>query len=180
MQFDPVTSEGSPLTPVREGLPKAFRMRHGRHYVEQLMGDAPLRTVREIAVADFHAVPDSEADLFHVAAVDRIGRRAAAAPRHARRRALPRDRRAQPAPGGDGGRPAGRAMPRARRGDGLESLRPAAGRRAVAPRVQRSERKKPFRWRSFLCHAFARNLPREVVQIDATLRFQRAAPCRRR
>jgi hypothetical protein len=27
-------------------------MRHGRHYVEQLMGDAPLRTVREIAVSD--------------------------------------------------------------------------------------------------------------------------------
>ena len=50
MQFDPVTSEGSPLTPVREGLPKAFRMRHGRHYVEQLMGDTPLRTVREIPV----------------------------------------------------------------------------------------------------------------------------------
>lgn len=28
----------------REGLPAAFKMRHGRHYVEQLMGDAPLRT----------------------------------------------------------------------------------------------------------------------------------------
>jgi hypothetical protein len=38
-------------------------MRHGRHYVEQLMGDAPLRTVREIAVADFHAIPDSDVDL---------------------------------------------------------------------------------------------------------------------
>ena len=63
MQSDPAPSEESVLPPVREGLPKAFRMRHGRHYVEQLMGDAPLRTVREIAVADFHAVPESDADL---------------------------------------------------------------------------------------------------------------------
>ncbi len=64
MQFDPAASEEAPLLkPLREGLPKAFRMRHGRHYVEQLMGDAPLRTVREIAVADFHSVPDSDADL---------------------------------------------------------------------------------------------------------------------
>src|SRR5262245_24944908 len=47
----------------REGLPKAFRMRHGKHYVEQLMGDAPLRTVREIAVADIEQPPDDEADL---------------------------------------------------------------------------------------------------------------------
>jgi hypothetical protein len=38
-------------------------MRHGRHYVEQLMGDAPLRTVREIAVSDFHSVPESDVDL---------------------------------------------------------------------------------------------------------------------
>ena len=143
VQFDPVTSEGFPSTPVREGLPKAFRMRHGRHYVEQLMGDAPLRTVREIAVADFHAVPDNEADLSDVAAVDRIGRRAAAAPRHAGRRALPRDRRAQPASGGDGGRPAGRAMPCARRArDGLESLRQAAATacRRAARRGDQSER----------------------------------------
>jgi hypothetical protein len=27
------------------------------------MGDAPLRTVREIAIAEFHAVPENEADL---------------------------------------------------------------------------------------------------------------------
>lgn len=47
----------------REGLPPAFRMRHGRHYVEQLMGEAPLRTVREIAVADIDAAPESPADL---------------------------------------------------------------------------------------------------------------------
>jgi hypothetical protein len=41
----------------REGLPPTFRMRHGRHYVEELMGDAPLRTVREIAVADIEPPP---------------------------------------------------------------------------------------------------------------------------
>jgi hypothetical protein len=46
----PVHREERPRS--REGLPAAFRMRHGRHYVEQLMGDAPLRTVREIAVSD--------------------------------------------------------------------------------------------------------------------------------
>ena len=43
----------------REGLPPAFKMRHGRHYVEQLMGDAPLRTVREIPIGDVDA-PDGE------------------------------------------------------------------------------------------------------------------------
>jgi ParB/Sulfiredoxin domain len=34
-------------------------MRHGRHYVEQLMGEAPLRTVREISIADIDAAPGS-------------------------------------------------------------------------------------------------------------------------
>lgn len=43
----------------REGLPAAFKMRRERHYVEQLMGDAPLRTVREIPVTDID-VPESE------------------------------------------------------------------------------------------------------------------------
>jgi hypothetical protein len=47
----------------REGLPAAFKMRHGRHYVEQLMGDAPLRTVREIAVADVDAPEAEPADV---------------------------------------------------------------------------------------------------------------------
>jgi hypothetical protein len=47
----------------REGLPPAFRMRHGRHYVEQLMGEAPLRTVREIGIADIDAASGSPADL---------------------------------------------------------------------------------------------------------------------
>src|SRR5687767_4137747 len=49
--------------PGREGLPAAFKMRHGRHYVEQLMGDGPLRTVREIAVADVDAPEAEPADV---------------------------------------------------------------------------------------------------------------------
>ena len=47
----------------REGLPPAFKMRHGRHYVEQLMGDAPLRTVREIAVAEIEPPVGEPANL---------------------------------------------------------------------------------------------------------------------
>jgi hypothetical protein len=34
----------------REGLPAAYRMRHASHYVEQLMGDAPIQTVRQISI----------------------------------------------------------------------------------------------------------------------------------
>ena len=34
----------------REGLPPTFRMRHAPHYVEQLMGEAPIQTVRQIPV----------------------------------------------------------------------------------------------------------------------------------
>jgi hypothetical protein len=34
----------------REGLPPAYRMRHAPHYVEQLMGDTPLQTVRQISI----------------------------------------------------------------------------------------------------------------------------------
>jgi hypothetical protein len=55
--------EEKPAARSREGLPKAFRMRHGRHYVEQLMGDAPIRTVREIAIADIEPPPDDSVDL---------------------------------------------------------------------------------------------------------------------
>ena len=47
----------------REGLPPSFRMRHQRHYVEQLIGDAPIKTVRDIAVADIEPPADVEADL---------------------------------------------------------------------------------------------------------------------
>src|SRR5262245_41052287 len=60
-EIDREEDRSAPRT--REGLPKAFRMRHGRHYVEQLMGDAPLRTVREIAVADIEMPPDEAPDL---------------------------------------------------------------------------------------------------------------------
>jgi hypothetical protein len=60
-EIDREEDRSAPRT--REGLPKAFRMRHGKHYVEQLMGDAPLRTVREIAVADIEVPPDAPTDL---------------------------------------------------------------------------------------------------------------------
>lgn len=87
MHFDPVSSQESPSARsprieseefidreiesenepparrAREGLPPAFRMRHQRHYVEQLMGDAPIKTVRDIAVADIEAPPEEMADL---------------------------------------------------------------------------------------------------------------------
>ncbi len=59
-----IESEGEPpARRAREGLPPAFRMRHQRHYVEQLMGDAPIKTVRDIAVADIEAPPEEMADL---------------------------------------------------------------------------------------------------------------------
>ena len=51
------SEDESPLRRAREGLPPAFRMRHQRHYVEQLLGDAPLRTVRDIAVDDIESPP---------------------------------------------------------------------------------------------------------------------------
>ena len=56
---------GLPAPPpgAREGLPPSFRMRHQRHYVEQLMGDGPIRTVREIALADIEAPPESDANI---------------------------------------------------------------------------------------------------------------------
>jgi hypothetical protein len=47
---DPDDFTDEPPTPVREGLPPKFRMRHAPHYVEQLMGEAPLQTVRQIPV----------------------------------------------------------------------------------------------------------------------------------
>jgi hypothetical protein len=39
-------------------LPAAFKMRRERHYVEQLMGDAPLRTVREIPIDEIQPPGD--------------------------------------------------------------------------------------------------------------------------
>lgn len=47
----------------REGLPPAFRMRHQRHYVEQLMGDAPIKTVRDIALSDIDAPSECGVDV---------------------------------------------------------------------------------------------------------------------
>ncbi|HSC28630.1 MAG TPA: ParB N-terminal domain-containing protein [Vicinamibacterales bacterium] len=47
----------------REGLPPAFRMRHERHYVEQVMGEAPLRTVRELAVEEIEPSTDGGIDV---------------------------------------------------------------------------------------------------------------------
>jgi signal transduction histidine kinase len=53
--------EGHPHAP-REGLPSRFRMRHSRHYVDELLGDKPLRTVREIPIAEIE-LPTDEEDL---------------------------------------------------------------------------------------------------------------------
>ena len=47
---DPDDFTDEPPPPAREGLPPKFRMRHAPHYVEQLMGDAPLQTVRQVPV----------------------------------------------------------------------------------------------------------------------------------
>jgi hypothetical protein len=98
VHFDPVASSGSPSVRRpsiesedivereieeeqqepkprgREGLPPAFRMRHQRHYVEQLMGDAPIRTVREIGLADIEPPPDDPRDLQDLeASIRRLG-----------------------------------------------------------------------------------------------------------
>lgn len=53
----------APASRIREGLPPAFRMRHQRHYVEQLIGDGPIRTVREIGIAEIEPPPDDPSDL---------------------------------------------------------------------------------------------------------------------
>ena len=49
--------------PPREGLPARFRMRHGRHYVDELLGEAPPRTVREIPITEIEAPLDDLAAL---------------------------------------------------------------------------------------------------------------------
>jgi len=57
----------------REGLPKAFRMRHGSHYVEQLMGDAPIQSVRQIPI-DQVVGPEVKADVSQlVASIREVG-----------------------------------------------------------------------------------------------------------
>ena len=55
--------EDTPSRPAREGLPKRFRMRHGRHYVDELLGDAPLRTVRDIPISEIEPPPDEALNL---------------------------------------------------------------------------------------------------------------------
>jgi hypothetical protein len=56
--------DGEPSARTREGLPPAFRMRHARHYVEQVMGDGPIRTIREITLQDLEeAAADQAVDL---------------------------------------------------------------------------------------------------------------------
>ena len=49
---DLAVPEDATTRPAREGLPKRFRMRHGRHYVDELLGETPLRTVREIPISE--------------------------------------------------------------------------------------------------------------------------------
>ena len=47
----------------REGLPARFRMRHTPHYVDELLGDAPPRTVREIPISEIESPSDDRAEL---------------------------------------------------------------------------------------------------------------------
>jgi hypothetical protein len=60
---DLIGSEETPARSAREGLPKRFRMRHGRHYVDELLGDAPLRTVREIPISEIEPPLDEALNL---------------------------------------------------------------------------------------------------------------------
>jgi hypothetical protein len=57
----------------REGLPPAFRTRHASHYVEQLMGDAPIQSVRQIPIGQVIG-PDVTADVSDlVASIREVG-----------------------------------------------------------------------------------------------------------
>jgi hypothetical protein len=70
---DPDDFADVPRTRVREGLPAQFRMRHAPHYVEQLMGDAPIQTVRQIPLDQLEA-PEVAADLRDlVASIREVG-----------------------------------------------------------------------------------------------------------
>jgi hypothetical protein len=46
--------------PGRQGLPPRFKMRHTRHYVDEVLGDTPLRTVREIPVDEIEPPEQTE------------------------------------------------------------------------------------------------------------------------
>ena len=58
----------APRSRSREGLPPAYRMRHAPHYVEQLMGDTPLQTVRQILIEQI----DCPADMTDTADLDEL------------------------------------------------------------------------------------------------------------
>ncbi len=62
--------EVPPARKVREGLPARFRMRHTPHYVDELLGDAPPRTVREIPITEIESPVDDNAELDGSRAVD--------------------------------------------------------------------------------------------------------------
>jgi ParB family chromosome partitioning protein len=49
-------------------------MRHGRHYVDELLGEAPIRTVREIPISEIEPPPDEPLDLDRLeASIRRLG-----------------------------------------------------------------------------------------------------------
>ena len=54
---------GGAAAAVREGLPSRFRMRHTPHYVDELLGEAPLRTVREIPLSEIELPTEDRAQL---------------------------------------------------------------------------------------------------------------------
>jgi len=71
--LDPEDFGDVPPGRAREGLPKAFRMRHAPHYVEQLMGDAPIQSVRQIPI-DQVVGPEVNADVSDlVASIREVG-----------------------------------------------------------------------------------------------------------
>ena len=71
--LDPDDFADVPTSRGREGLPKAFRMRHASHYVEQLMGDAPIQSVRQIPI-DQVVGPEVKADVSElVASIREVG-----------------------------------------------------------------------------------------------------------
>lgn len=57
------TSRPGKASRTREGLPSGYRMRHAPHYVEQLMGGAPIQTVRHIAVDHLHPLHATDQSL---------------------------------------------------------------------------------------------------------------------
>ena len=60
---DDETEDPAPAAAVREGLPSRFRMRHTPHYVDELLGEAPLRTVREIPLSEIELPTEDRAQL---------------------------------------------------------------------------------------------------------------------